>query len=448
MSLKAPIQNPAQNRDDSSPEPPASESKFGSIMWAILVVAALAEISYGMVNFSATPVYIKALGLDPSFIGIASMSYLLCEAMLKAPFGVLGDRVGRKRLLVIAPIISIFTSLATIFVHHPIGLICLRAVDGMALAALWPSAFGIISDYSKPGERAKAMSLFNISYMAGIAGAPALGGAVDDIATHFFHLEGIHKNHPSFYACAAFFAITAIVAALVLPSGKPPTHEIAQTEATEELAAEGGFNLVEFRKMLATMPGVLWLAFTIFMGVGLIMAYAKPFLTEHFHISASEYGMLILVPAIIVGALSFPLGTLGDKIGKVRAIRIGLGLAALGFWCALIFPVKLLLLVFGVVMGIGYVIAYPSVFAYVSENCDPNQKGAAIGAVGTAQGLGAIIGATASSILIKHSAFNLLGFFPVPAGGLIFLGCGIMIVLSFLIAVFALKPHASPLPCD
>ncbi len=447
MSVEAPIQPPTQTTEISPQEPPAHEPKFGSIMWAILIVAALAEISYGMVNFSATPIYIKALKLDPSFIGIASMSYLLCEAMLKAPFGVLGDRVGRKRLLVMAPIVSIFTSLATILVHHPIGLICLRAIDGMALAALWPSAFGIISDYSQPGQRAKAMSLFNISYMAGIAGAPALGGAVDDIATHFFHLEGIQRNQPSFYACAVLFAMTAIVAGLVLPGGKPPTHEIA-INSTEELAAEGGFNLIEFRKMLGKMPSVLWLAFTIFMGIGLIMAYAKPFLMEHFQISGSEYGMLILVPAVIVGALSFPLGTLGDKIGKVRAIRIGLGLASFGFWCALLFPMKFLLLVFGVVMGIGYVIAYPSVFAYVSESCPSNQKGAAIGAVGTAQGLGAILGAILSSILIKHNAFKLLGFFPVPAGGIIFLGCGIMMFLSFLIAVFALKPHSAAMPCD
>ena len=416
-------------------------------MWAILIVAALAEISYGMVNFSATPVYIKALGLDTSFIGIVSTSYLVCEAMLKAPFGVLGDRVGRKRLLVIAPIVSVFTALATILVHHPLGLMCLRAIDGMALAALWPSAFGIISDYSKPGERAKAMSLFNISYMAGIACAPALGGAINDLATHYLHLEGIHQKQPSFYACAILFAITAVVAGAILPGGKPALHK-SEIDATAELAVEGGFNLGEFRKMLSKMPNVLWLAFTIFMGVGLVMSYAKPFLTEYFHIPEWEYGTLILIPALIVGSLSFPLGTLGDKIGKVRAIRVGLGLSAFGFWLAMLFPFKLLLLGFGIIIGIGYVIAYPSVFAYVSENCDPKQKGAAIGAVGTAQGLGAIIGNTLSSVLIKYGAFKLFGFFPVPAGGMIFLACGIMLLISFSFSVFGLKTKSSLMPFD
>jgi len=288
------------------------------------------------------------------------------------------------------------------------------------------------------------MSLFNISYMAGIACAPALGGAINDGATNLLNLQGLHQKQPSFYACAVLFAITSLVAYRILPEGKPVTNEISP-ESTEELSLEGGFNLIEFRKMLSQMPSVLWLAFTIFMGVGPIMSYAKPIICQHFAISEWEYGSMMLLPAFIVGTVSFPLGTLGDKIGKVKAIRIGLGLATLGFWLALAFPSLHMILGFGVVIGIGYVIAYPSVFAYVSETCDSNQRGAAIGAVGTAQGLGAIIGNPISSLLVKQGAFKMFGIFPIPEGGLIFLACGIMLMVSFLISLFGLKTKQVPL---
>jgi len=73
--VEAPIEE-SRITDKTTVPTAANEPKLGSIMWAILIVAALAEISYGMVNFSATPVYVVSLGLDKSFIGIISMSYL------------------------------------------------------------------------------------------------------------------------------------------------------------------------------------------------------------------------------------------------------------------------------------------------------------------------------------------------------------------------------------
>lgn len=433
-------QKPKQNTDTppKSANAPSPKSRLGSVMWAVLIVAALAEISYGMINFSATPVYIQALGLDSSWIGIVTITYLLTEALLKTPFGVLGDRIGRKRLLVAAPTVSIFTSLATVHVQNPYLLMLLRATDGMALAALWPSAFGIISDYSRSRERAKAMSLFNISYMAGVACAPALGGIINDLAHFAFHLPDKIAKQASFYACSVFFLITAIVALILLPNN-PPQHDTAEgTNASGEIPVEGGIHLEDLKRMLGEIPMLLLLAFTIFMGVGLIMPYAKVTLIEHFQLTESEYGGLIFGPAVLIGIISLFLGTIGDRIGKVNASRLGLGIATAGFGFALLFPFKLLLPVFGVVIGCGYVIAYPSLFAYVSECAAPKQRGAALGAVGTAQGLGAILGSALSVPLYKLGEIHLLGL-TVPSHGFPFLCCAVMLVVAFLVSVLGLK---------
>jgi DHA1 family multidrug resistance protein-like MFS transporter len=409
-------------------------------MWGILIVAALAEISYGTINFSATPVYIQTLGLDSSWIAIVTVSYLLSEALFKTPFGALGDRFGRKRLLVIAPLISAVTALLTVFVHNPYLLMILRAMDGMALAALWPSAFGIISDFAREGERAKAMSLFNISYMAGIALAPALGGGINDFAESAFHLSPAIAKQASFYACSILFLVTSVVAFILLPSHCPhhATEETKTTSKTGELSLEGGFSLASFKQMLSQIPMLMLLAFTIFMGVGMVIPYAKLILIEQFHLTESEYGGLIFFPALVIGLLSVYLGTLGDKIGKVNSSRLGLGLAMTGFFFALAFPSKYLLLLFGVIIGTGYVIAYPSLFAYVSDCVAPKQRGTALGAVGTAQGFGAILGGALSAPLYKVSDIR-AGGITIPEHGLPFVACAFLLLLAFLVAMLGLK---------
>src|SRR2546430_16947204 len=74
---------------------------------AIAAIAGLAELSYAVMNVSAMPVYlVYSLGYDASALGIFLGAFLICEGVLKGPFGLLGDRIGRKNLLIVAPLIS------------------------------------------------------------------------------------------------------------------------------------------------------------------------------------------------------------------------------------------------------------------------------------------------------------------------------------------------------
>ena len=76
---------------------------IGSILFAILIVSGLAELAYGIVNFSAMPVYALAIHLPTHWVGEIAAAYLVTEGLLKSPFGALSDRIGRKFLMVIGP---------------------------------------------------------------------------------------------------------------------------------------------------------------------------------------------------------------------------------------------------------------------------------------------------------------------------------------------------------
>jgi MFS transporter, DHA1 family, multidrug resistance protein len=411
------------------------------LMLAIVLVAGFAELAYVVVNISAMPVYVSALGLSKAWIGAMTVVYLLMEGLLKSPFGVLGDRVGRKILIMAGPTISIFTSVLTPFIHNPWLLLFLRVLDGMGAAALWPAAFSLIGDSVPAEKRATAMSQFNLAYLFGLAVGPALGGIINDAARHLLHLPEVISKQASFYAASILFALTVALAVIFIPGGKPKPHDPA-TEDAEALMAETGFDLKDFGLMLKRMPATLILSLTTFLSVGLIMAYVKIFVLSKFPgMSESEFGLTLIGPAVLIGILSVYLGRLTDKLGKVKAVRVGLCLCAVSFWGLLLLPSRGSLIGFGSLVGLGFVIAFPAWMALVSESAVPQMRGAAVGAVGTAQGLGAILGAAASTFLYPLPAFK-LGSLTIPEHSLPFIGCGVMLVVSAILAITTVREHA------
>jgi MFS family permease len=152
-----------------------------SAFWALVVMAGFAELGYVTLNLSAMPVYLReVVGLGESTITVVGSAFLLTEAIFRAPMGMLSDHFGRRRLIVLGPMLTVFTSLATLVASHPLHFIVLRALDGLGAAMLWPAVYAAIGDSVPLHKRAWAMSFLNMTYMSGIALGPLAGGLVND----------------------------------------------------------------------------------------------------------------------------------------------------------------------------------------------------------------------------------------------------------------------------
>jgi MFS family permease len=100
-----------------------------------------------------------------------------------------------------------------------------------------------------------------------------------------------------------------------------------------------------------------------------------------------------MLPAVVIGVLTVPLGRLADRWGASRSVHAGMATAALALWALAALPKTQVLLVLGAsALGIGFVIGLPAWMAVISALADPQHRGAMIGAVATAQGLGAFLG--------------------------------------------------------
>ncbi|MCW3094892.1 MAG: Arabinose efflux permease [Chthonomonadaceae bacterium] len=441
---KTPVDPPRTFVEEKAVAPVSSGGvNLRHLLTAIVLVSAFAELSYTTVNMSAMAVYIRyGIKIDLRWIAICSIVFVAMEGLLKSPMGILGDRYGRKILMVVGPLVSVFTALLTPQVSNPYILVFLRILDGVGAAALWPAAFSLIGDHVPENKRAGAMSLFNLAYLLGVALGPALGGSINDFTFHHLHTSFAHSKEASFYLAAVMFAVTAIVAFLMIPNCPPTAPQWISAEAVDHHAGEGGFNGKEFLIMLGKMPMTLLMTLITFLGVGLVIPYFKLFILEHFHLSETDFGVMLIGPALVVAALAVPMGRLGDKIGKARAVQIGIGICTFSFWLLILLSHKWTLMALGSLLGIGSAIAFPAWMALITTECDAKQRGAVVGAVGTAQGLGAVIGMVLSSFLYKLGAFELFGI-PVPVHGAPFLGCAVMLTIAFVLGVFTLRdnPH-------
>jgi len=378
---------------------------FQPSVWRLLVVALFAEIGYAVLNISTMPVYLEAAptktfisngrGFGASVIGLVLVAFLLTEALFKGPMGHLADRFGPRKLMMFGPLLSVGTSILSLLVPHGGGawevlaFILLRAIDGLGAAMLWPAAFSEMGAAVRDGERQQAMSFLNLCYMLGIALAMPLGGFVNDNA---------HVKWAGLLLAAGLFACVSLSVTIFIPHSTPPVR----SDGSEV----GEFKIGEFVHSMRQIPAYLLLAVVTYAGIGFPMAIVKLFAQDALHMSELAFGGLVFPAAILMAAASVPMAKFGDRIGRIRAVHFGMASCSAGLILiasGAIFPfmrTALVLVIGSLPVGLGFLLAIPAWMASVSD-IDSKKRGSNLGAVMTAQGLGAIVGAPIGAALYE-----------------------------------------------
>ena len=149
--------------------------------WAILgvlVVSLLIVVLDNTVLNIALPTIQSDLKATPGELVWAIDSYMLAFASLLFTWGVLGDRYGRKRVLLIGMVIFGVASAVCSFSESTGWLIGLRAVMGIGGAAVMPTTLAIITVVFPPHERGKAIGAWAGAVGAAVALGPVLGGVL------------------------------------------------------------------------------------------------------------------------------------------------------------------------------------------------------------------------------------------------------------------------------
>ncbi len=148
--------------------------------WIGLAVLALPCLLYSMdltvLNLAVPRINVSLRPSGTELLWMLDIYGFLLAGFL-IPMGNLGDRIGRRRLLLAGGVAFGVTSVFAAFSTSAETLIVARAILGIAAATLAPSTLSLIRNmFLDPRQRTVAISVWVTSFSAGAALGPVLGG--------------------------------------------------------------------------------------------------------------------------------------------------------------------------------------------------------------------------------------------------------------------------------
>ena len=188
---------------------------------AVLVVSLLVVVLDNTILNIALPTIQRELGASQSELIWAIDAYILVFAALLFSWGVMGDRIGRKKVLIIGLTIFGVASAIAAFSASSGMLIGMRAVMGVGGAAVLPTTLAIITVVFPPHERGKAIGAWAAAVGAAVALGPVLGGILLQHPSWFEWLLG-NMWGAVFLINVPIVIIGVIAIARVVPETKNP----------------------------------------------------------------------------------------------------------------------------------------------------------------------------------------------------------------------------------
>ncbi len=324
-------------------------------------------------------------GATPFLAGLVVGGYALTQAAFQVPFGLMSDKVGRKKTLLFGLLIFIVGSVISAMSDNIYMLLVGRFLQGAGAIGSVVSA--MIADLVREEQRAHAMAIMGgtiaLSFAAAMIVAPVVGGN-----------WGIDK----------LFWLTAILSVMaigILFTAVPKPPKIVHSYAEEESKMMEVFKDKSLTRMYITFlfhSSIMTMAFFI---IPLVMTQG---VTEGgFGWEKAELWKVYL-PAMIFGLISMgPAAVFGEKYGKGREVfMISVAVIFLGF-IAMGFATSPWLFIVGVVLFfIGFNMFEPLLQSFVAKFAKVHQKGAALGVANTFAYVGIFFGGLLAGYLMQH----------------------------------------------
>ncbi len=141
--------------------PSGAAPRLTALQWRVISLCALVAFLDGFDTQAIGPAakaISVSLHLPMSVFGLvfsASQAGFIVGAML---FSALGDRFGRKRLLIAGTVVFGLCSLGTALCQSFDGLIAFRLLAGLGLGGASPNFVSLASEYSPPAQRARVVT--------------------------------------------------------------------------------------------------------------------------------------------------------------------------------------------------------------------------------------------------------------------------------------------------
>src|SRR6476660_3037768 len=197
----------------------SSPKRAGLVLTALILVAAVANLNLAVANV-ALPDIGKAFNAGQTSLDLIAVGYSLGLAASVLYLGALGDRYGRKLMLVLGVCLSVPACLLAAWAPNEQVLIGARVLGGLSAGMAYPTTLALITALWSGAQRTKSIALWS-----------AIGGAISALGPL---VAGALLQH--FWWGSVFLVTLPLAAvALVLSLRLVPSHVNETTEPVDNL---------------------------------------------------------------------------------------------------------------------------------------------------------------------------------------------------------------------
>jgi MFS family permease len=322
------------------------------LLTARFVVVVTSGIFYFMALGALLPVvprYVdKRLGGNDIAVGVAVGALAVGAILLRPLAGRLGDRFGRRVLMVGGSLVVAITAVSAGLVESLTWLIATRFVMGLGEACFFVGGTTMATDLAPESRRGEAVSYWSVAVWSGLGFGPVLGEAL---------LDG--SRYDLVWVAAG---ASALVASLIACTTK-------ETRVVHEHADRG-----RLIAPAAVRPGIILAATLIgITGFSVFLPLYGP------EIGVDDVGLVFLVYGIVVLGVRIIGAKLPDRLGPVLAASIAIGSTAVGLAIVALWHSSVGLFVAALVIALGSSFLYPAALLLSLRGVPEHQRASVVG---------------------------------------------------------------------
>lgn len=317
------------------------------------------------------PFWAQHLGANAREIGLLVTIYALAQFIFTPVLGSLSDRYGRKPIIVVSLLIEAVSLVLTALASTLPLLLLARLIGGLGASSIG-SAQAVVSDVTRPDERARGMGMIGAAIGLGFVLGPALGGLLAPLGVTV-----------PFWLASGIALMNAILVLIFLPETRQQHQATTQHRGLGALVAGWG-SLRQAPALLALI--IVNLLYTIAFTA---METTFPLFTQHaFGWGASQNGYIFTYVGILVVIMQGGLvARLVKRWGEKSVLLLGLVLMAIGL-STLAFSTQLVWIFVTLgLLSIGDGAVTPTVSTLLSFTGSAETQGKTLG---LAQGIGSL----------------------------------------------------------
>jgi DHA1 family multidrug resistance protein-like MFS transporter len=283
----------------------------------VLSLASLIENIAGTLPASYFPDYAISLGAEIWFIGSFVAAFLIANAFLSSHFGSLSDRIGRKKLIQAGLVADVFLGTLTGLIQNWPSLLIVRALNGVATAAVRPAAEASLVDQVPEQRRGEALGFFLTATMIGWFVGPVFGGTIQFLSQTSLGLSLENSFRIPYFVDSALSVIAiGLVAWKVRETrGHSSVKKIKETSKENDVRITGW--------ILKSVRVLYVYTVTNGFAVGFIAPVGVLFLAQMFGATPFQRGVILSVSGFMGILCNFFAGKLADLWGRKPVIAIG-----------------------------------------------------------------------------------------------------------------------------